>query len=119
MQLDWTEEQQAKYAQCVEFASNRLDHDVTGMEKGSEFPKTAWRRCAEFGALGWYFPKEYGGSGYDLMTSVYMLEGIGYGCADNGLTLAINGQLWSIQQPLLEFGSELQKEKFQNLREYM
>jgi alkylation response protein AidB-like acyl-CoA dehydrogenase len=41
-----------------------------------------------------------------------MLEGLGYGCRDNGLTLGLNGQLWSVQEPLLMFGTEHQKQKY-------
>ena len=41
-----------------------------------------------------------------------MLEALGYGCSDNGLTLAINGQVWCVQAPILEFGSDFQREKY-------
>jgi hypothetical protein len=34
------------------------------------------------------------------------MEGLGYGCEDNGLTWALNGQMWSVQEPILSFGSD-------------
>ena len=44
--------------------------------------------------------------------TVRMLEGIGYGCRDNALTLGLNGQMWSVQEPLLAFGNEEQKQRY-------
>ena len=55
---------------------------------------------------------EYGGRGRDILTAVCLLEALGYGCRDNGLTLAINAQIWTIQEPLLTFGSEEQKRRY-------
>ena len=66
----------------------------------------------EKGIFGLFVPKEFGGSGYDMVTTIPMLEALGYGCPDNGLTLAINGQMWAVQEPILKFGTEDQKHKF-------
>jgi alkylation response protein AidB-like acyl-CoA dehydrogenase len=41
-----------------------------------------------------------------------MLEGLGYGCRDNALTLGLNGQIWSVQAPLLHYGSEQQISRY-------
>jgi hypothetical protein len=62
--------------------------------------------------FGLHVPKAYGGSGLDMMTSVRMLEALGYGCPDNGLTLAVNGQAWAVQEPIVRFGSEEQKQRY-------
>jgi alkylation response protein AidB-like acyl-CoA dehydrogenase len=40
------------------------------------------------------------------------MEGLGYGCKDSGLIFAINGQMWSVQMPILRFGSDAQKDKY-------
>jgi alkylation response protein AidB-like acyl-CoA dehydrogenase len=40
------------------------------------------------------------------------MEGLGYGSRDNGLIFAMNAQLWSVQMPILTFGSEAQKRKY-------
>ena len=112
MMVDWTESQETKYTEAVEFAREQLAHDVREIDLESGFSQTSWQACASFGVLGWCFPGEYGGSALELVTTIRMLEGLGYGCADNGLTLGLNGQMWSVQEPLLMFGSELQKEKY-------
>ncbi|MGI9318787.1 MAG: acyl-CoA dehydrogenase family protein, partial [bacterium] len=97
---------------CVNFAQSELNSGARERDIESKFDPQLWQKCADFGVLGWCMPKEFGGSGIDLETSILMLEGIGYGCRDNGLTLGMNGQLWSVQEPLLMFGNEQQKRKF-------
>jgi alkylation response protein AidB-like acyl-CoA dehydrogenase len=64
------------------------------------------------GILGLAIPEKYGGSGTDIMTTMLVMEGLGYGCRDNGLIFAMNAQMWSVQHPILTFGSEAQKQKF-------
>jgi alkylation response protein AidB-like acyl-CoA dehydrogenase len=58
------------------------------------------------------FPEEFGGQGHDVLTTILAMEALGYACEDNGLTGALNGQMWSIQEPILTFGSKAQKQKF-------
>jgi alkylation response protein AidB-like acyl-CoA dehydrogenase len=40
------------------------------------------------------------------------MEALGYGCRDNGLIFAMNAQMWSVQHPILGFGSQSQKQKY-------
>ena len=94
--ISWNEQQLQRYNECVEFSQAELNDASRERDIESRFDHRLWQKCAEFGVLGWCMPKEYGGSGLDLETSVLMLEGIGYGCRDNGLTLGMNGQLWSV-----------------------
>ena len=46
------------------------------------------------------------------MTAVLAMEGLGYGCCDNGLILGLNGQMWTVQTSILKFGTEKQKQRF-------
>ncbi|MFZ0547693.1 MAG: acyl-CoA dehydrogenase family protein, partial [Candidatus Promineifilaceae bacterium] len=41
-----------------------------------------------------------------------IMEGLGYGTKDNGLLFALNAQMWSVQHPILAFGTDAQKEKY-------
>lgn len=112
MDFDWTKGQQADYDRCVEFARCNLNHELLERDQAGEFRAENWRKCADFGVLGWCMPEQYGGRGLDLLTTIHNLEGLGYGCRDNALTLGLNGQLWSIQAPLLHFGTEDQKHRY-------
>ncbi len=67
------------------------------------------RRCAQVGIQGLPVPIEYGGRRADPITIAGALESLGYGCLDNGLTFGINAQMWTVEVPLLAFGSDEQK----------
>ena len=54
----------------------------------------------------------YGGGGHDIMDTVLMMEGLGAGCRDNGLIMALNTQMWTVQLSVEQFGSDTQKERF-------
>ena len=112
MDLSWSKEQLALKKEAIEFARSELNKNVVERDKNSEFLVEDWLKCARFGIQGLCIPPEYGGQGQDLLTTILVLEGLGYGCEDNGLTVALNGQMWSVQEPLLSFGSETQKEKY-------
>src|SRR5208337_2722441 len=65
-----------------------------------------------FGIQGLPIPKEFGGGGADILTTVLVMEGLGYGCRDNGLIFSLNAQMWSIELPLLKFGTPEQQRKY-------
>jgi alkylation response protein AidB-like acyl-CoA dehydrogenase len=75
-------------------------------------PEENWLKCARFGLQGLPIPEEYGGSAADILTVMLIMEGLGYGCRDNGLIFALNAQMWSVQLPILSFGTEAQKQKY-------
>lgn len=112
MDFSWTEEQ-LKYKQAVvEFAQKELNKGLSEHEHRGELPRENWTKCAKFGILGLAIPEEYGGSAADILTTMLVMEGLGYGCRDNGLIFAMNAQMWSVQHPILTFGSEAQKQKY-------
>jgi alkylation response protein AidB-like acyl-CoA dehydrogenase len=100
--------------QVTEFAQRELNDDVIKRDEEGTFAYDLWQRCAEFGIQGLAAPKKYGGQFEDieLFKSVLAMEGLGYGCKDNGLTLALNAQMWTVQAIIAIFGNETQKEKF-------
>jgi alkylation response protein AidB-like acyl-CoA dehydrogenase len=112
MDLSWSKEQLALKKEAIEFACAELNKNVVENDENSQFPIENWLKCARFGIQGLCIPKEYGGQGQDILTSILIMEGLGYGCEDNGLTWALNGQMWSVQEPLLSFGSEAQKQRY-------
>ena len=48
----------------------------------------------------------------DILTAVLVMEGVGYGCKDNGLLLSINVNIWNCAVPILHFGTEPQKSSY-------
>jgi len=107
-----SQEQIALCDQTKSFSQSTLGKDLSARDATGEFRRADWDACAKQGVFGLNTPKELGGSGHDIQTSVQMLEALGYGCPDNGLTLAINGQVWCVQAPILKFGSDFQRQKY-------
>jgi len=112
MDFSWTEEQSAFRKAVVEFARKELNQDIIEEDRSASFSQEKWRKCARFGIQGLPFPEEYGGSAADILTTVLAMEGLGYGCKDNGLIFAMNAQMWSVQMPIYSFGTDDQKRKY-------
>ena len=112
MDFSWTEEQLELKEAAAAFARGELNEDLIERDKRGEFSLENWRKCADFGLQGLPFPEEYGGAGADILTTILTMEGLGYGCRDNGLIFALNAQMWSVQHPIATFGTEDQKQKF-------
>jgi len=112
MDFSLSAEQQEMKAAAVEFARRELDEDLARREEAGEFSPQAWRACAKFGVQGLPIPAELGGAGADIMTTVLVMEGLGYGCHDNGLIFSLNAQMWSLELPLVKFGSPAQQQAY-------
>ena len=112
MDFSWTDEQLAYKKAVIEFARKELNEGLIERDQQGAFSLENWRKCARFGILGLPIPEAYGGAGEDILTTMLTMEGLGYGSRDNGLIFAMNAQLWSVQMPILAFGSEAQKRKY-------
>ena len=112
MDFGWTEEQATLRRGAVEFAARELSDGVIERDREAIFSRDLWNACAEFGLQGIMVPEEWNGAGHDLLSSVAVLEGIGYGARDNGLVFAITAHAASCVGPLSEFGSDDQKNEW-------
>jgi len=112
MDFSWSEEQLAYKKGVIDFALANLAGDVVVRDQESEFSRSWWGKCAEFGIQGLPIPEEYGGAEADILTCMLTMEGLGYACRDLGLIFGLNAQLWSVQMPLLSFGTEKQRKKY-------
>ena len=113
MDFGWTEEQLARRRDAADFARTELaDDELALRDQEGRFSRELWERCARFGILGLGVPAEYGGEEIDLPTAMLIMEALGEGCADNGLTFALNAQLWTVQRPIARFGTDEQKHHF-------
>ena len=112
MDLSFSADQLALKSSAIEFASKELNRNLREREQAGEFSRDAWRACARFGIQGLPIPEEFGGSGADILTTVLVMEGLGYACHDNGLIFSLNAQMWSIELPLLKFGTAEQQRAY-------
>jgi len=112
MDFAWSSEQLAVRDAILEFGRRELQDGAMARDRDATFPRDLWRRCAEMGVQGLPIPEAYGGAGLDPLTAVLALEALGYACPDAGLCFAINAQLWSVQMPILRFGTEAQRARY-------
>ena len=90
MDFDWSEEQLAYKKAVIAFARQRLNQGMVERDRQGVFSRELWDECAKFGIQGLPFPEEYGGGSADILTTMLTMEGLGYGCPDNGLIFGIN-----------------------------
>lgn len=106
------EEQRALRQSIITFAQGELNKDLDERDREAVFSHELWLKCANMGLMGLSVPPEYGGVGAPVTTIAAVLEGLGYGCADNGLMFALGAQTWACQHPIVRFGSEEQKRRY-------
>jgi alkylation response protein AidB-like acyl-CoA dehydrogenase len=109
MDFSLSAEQRELTEAAGDFARRELNQDLAKREDAGEFPSEAWQACAKFGILGLPVPTELGGTDADVLTTALVMEALGYGCQDNGLLFSLNAQMWSVELPLVAFGTEAQQ----------
>jgi alkylation response protein AidB-like acyl-CoA dehydrogenase len=106
------EEQRTLQRSIVDFAQRELGNDLDRRDREGTFAREDWRKCAEIGLLGIPIPPQFGGIGASATMIAAALEGLGYGCADNGLIFSINAHMWACELPILHFGTDAQKRRW-------
>ncbi|MCP3165528.1 acyl-CoA dehydrogenase family protein [Myxococcus qinghaiensis] len=112
MDFAWTPDERRMKAAAIAFGRERLAFDVVSLDAQATFNREGWHRLASFGATGFPIPRRYGGAEHPVPITAQALEGLGYGCADNGLLFALGAHLWACALPILLFGTEAQKERY-------
>jgi alkylation response protein AidB-like acyl-CoA dehydrogenase len=109
--MQWNSDQRALRSAIIELGGligkDQLERDAT-----ATFARDGWDRIRDAGLLGLPFPTEWGGLGQDLLTTMYVLEGLGYGCRDGGLNFSVSTHMVSAGVPLQRFGSAALKERY-------
>ena len=106
------DEQRALQQTVIAFAQRELNTALDERDHQASFPRELWSKCAEIGILGLPVPVEHGGAGASATTIAAALEGLGYGCADNGLIFGLNAQMWAVEHPIAAFGTDEQKRRY-------
>jgi alkylation response protein AidB-like acyl-CoA dehydrogenase len=112
MNFELTPEQQELQKAAIDFAAGELNRDMIERDARQLFSREAWQKCAAFGVQGMPIPKEYGGRGADPVTTIAVMEGLGYGGSDQGLLFAMNAHMWTNSIPILNYGTAEQKKKY-------
>ncbi len=110
--VEWVTPEQSEFFEAVTRFARTLPDDTRERDRSAEFSREVWDRCGAFGIQGLPVPQDLGGGGADVVTTMLALEGLGYGCRDNGLVFSINAHLWTSVIPLWRFGSEEQRARW-------
>ena len=112
MEFELNAEQRELQNAAIEFARDELNDNVIERDADKEFSHAGWKKCADFGVMRLPIPEEHGGTGADPITTIAVMEGLGYGCRDQGLLFSINAHLWTNSIPILKYGTQEQIAKY-------
>ena len=112
MDFSWSERQTELRDGAAKFAAAELNDNLIENDRNGVFNSAGWKKCGDFGIQGLPLPEDFGGLGMDALTTVGVLEKLGYACRDNGLIFSLNAHLWTAVMPLVEFGSDEQKQRW-------
>jgi alkylation response protein AidB-like acyl-CoA dehydrogenase len=108
----WSKAQTGIYSHIVHETRTTLGPLLSSRGLDEPFTKDEWRACGHIGLLGLCVPKQYGGSGFDCLTTALAMEAFGYACRDMGLVFAVGAHLFACAVPLCDFGVESLKAAF-------
>lgn len=82
---------------------------IRALEATQTLDAVSWQLFAASGVLGLPIPASFGGQGVDPVTCAFALEGLGQGCRDNGLLMAMGAHTWAVEVPIWKFGTDAQR----------
>lgn len=107
----WNSDQLALREGLARWYDDLSEGHVERDEEGA-FPRDKWKLIQETGILSLPFDERWGGLGQDIVTTMYLLEGLGEGCRDGGLSFSVTTSICSTGVPLEQFGTDEQKERY-------
>jgi len=110
MNLELSEEQQLLKQAMREFAEGEIAPGAAERDEHARFPSELIPKLAEQGLLGIMVPEEYGGSGYDALSSVIIVEEIAR--VDAAVALLVGSHNSLCSGHILLAGSDAQKRTF-------
>jgi alkylation response protein AidB-like acyl-CoA dehydrogenase len=107
----FTEEHEILRRHIRKFVESELLPHAEEWEEAGGFPDEVFRRMGELGLLGLRYPEEYGGQGGDFFASIVLAEELSR-CGSGGLPTAVAVHTEMAMPPILQFGTDEQKERF-------
>lgn len=110
MDFTLTEEQQLIQQAARDFAQNELFPGVIERDEAQKFPFAEVKKMGNLGFLGMMVNPRYGGSGFDTLSYVLVVEELSKVDASAGVIASVNNSLvcWGLEN----YGTEDQKEKY-------
>ncbi|RFU39910.1 acyl-CoA dehydrogenase [Actinomadura logoneensis] len=112
MRFEWDDDRDGLGRDFRRLGEETLGKDVAERDRAGVFSREDWLACAERGLFGLMLPPEYGGAGRGAVDHVRAMEGLGRGCRDNGLMMAIGAHVLAAEVPIWKFGDERQRRAY-------
>ena len=93
-----------------DFAEHEVAPHAAEIDRTRQFPMASFKKAAELGLTGVYFPEEYGGAGMDTLSYVIAIEEVSRACASTGVILSVQNSLAA--NPIWKFGTDAAKKHY-------
>jgi alkylation response protein AidB-like acyl-CoA dehydrogenase len=110
MDFSLTDQQKLIRDTVRQFMETEVRPLVKELEREEKFPLDLLKNIADMGCCGMLMPEEWGGSGLDTVSYVLMIEEVARVYTAMSTALGVTNS--AVQIPLLQFGSEAQKQKY-------
>lgn len=97
-------------ATARDFARQHIKPFVMEWDEAQTFPLSVFKEMGKLGMMGVLVPEKYGGAGLSYYEYIAIIEEVSKVCGSIGLSLAAHNSLCTGH--ILQFGSEVQKEKY-------
>jgi alkylation response protein AidB-like acyl-CoA dehydrogenase len=108
--LTLTEEHKMIQQAARDFAQKEIVPIAAELDETGEFPSKTVKQMGALGLMGVEVPEEYGGAGMDTVAYVLAMIEISKADASHGTIVSVNNSL--VNQGILKFGTEEQKQKY-------
>lgn len=110
MDYNMTEDQQMFVKLAKDFGEKRLLPTITERDHKHEYDEAIVAEMLEMGLAGTYFPEEYGGAGADILSYIMTVEELAK--YDAGVSITLSADVSLCANPIYEYGTDAQKEKY-------
>jgi alkylation response protein AidB-like acyl-CoA dehydrogenase len=109
--IEWNADQTALRAGLAQWCA-ALSADHVELDEAGEFSWDSWKLVRQSGILALPFDEQWGGLGQDLITTMGVLEALGEGNRNGGLSFSVITSMASTGIPLEGFGTAEQRERY-------
>src|ERR1700719_4057149 len=110
MDFSLTDQQQLIRDTVRQFMEAEVRPLVKELEREEKSPLALLKRIADMGCCGMLMPEEWGGPGLDTVSYVLMIEEVARVYTAMSTALGVTNS--AVQIPLLQFGTDAQKQKY-------
>ena len=85
MDFNLSKEQRDIVQAARKFAAGEFPERAVEFDREEKFDFAIWRKACELGFVGAHVPEQYGGANTDILSTMLIMEGLGYATRDHGL----------------------------------